>query len=214
MGLSVLLVPAVAWGQGVLAEGFSRLPQDVRVIVMPADVELFEVSAGGVLEPRADWTAAAGARLVEGLRQRLGAVPFDDDGDARIAALARLHTAVSRAISVHHFGGLTLPGKEGRLDWTLGSDAQVLKRRTGADYALFAWVRDSYASDGRKAAIMLGVLFAAVMPGGTQQAHASLVELETGRIVWFNRVSRAAGDLRDPELARESLDALLEGFPR
>jgi hypothetical protein len=183
------------------------------VLLMPADIELFEMSAGGVLEPRADWTALAAAHLARGLRERLGAVAYVEDGDPRVHALVRLHGAVSRAVTVHHFGGVALPGKQGRLDWTLGPQAALLAEKTGAQYALFAWVRDSYASDARKAAIMLGALFAAIMPGGSQRAHASLVELSTGRIVWFNRMARAGGDLRDPRAARETLEALLEGFP-
>lgn len=209
----VSAIPAFALAQPTLAEGFAPLPTGARIVLMPADIELFEISAGGVLEPRADWTARAAHHLAQGLRQRLGAAPFVDDGDEAVMALTRLHSAVSRAVIVHHFGALKLPGKEGRLDWTLGPQAALLKRKTGADYALFAWVRDSYASDGRKAAILLGVLFAALMPGGSQQAHASLVELQTGRIVWFNRLARPGGDLRSPEQARESLDALLAGFP-
>lgn len=211
--VAVLLFARVCWAEAVLAEGVLRLPEGAGVVLMPIDIELFEVSAGGVLEPRADWTAVAGTHLAEGLRERLKAKRFADDGDERVQGLVRLHAAVSRAITVHHFGGLALPGKAGRLDWTLGAGARLLKEKTGADYALFAWVRDSYASGGRKAAIVLGALFAAVMPGGSQQAHASLVELETGRVVWFNRLSRAGGDLRDADAARESLDALLEGFP-
>lgn len=210
---AALLVPTIALGQSALAEGFSRLPSGARVVLMPADIELFEISAGGVLEPRADWTAMAASHVTEGLGRRLRAIAFIDDGDPGVAELGRLHTAVSRAVTVHHFGGITLPGKAGRFDWSLGAAAALLREKTGADYALFTWVRDSYASDARKAAIMVGVLLAAVMPGGSQQAHASLVELATGRIVWFNRVARAGGDLRDPESARESLDALLEGFP-
>jgi hypothetical protein len=39
------------------------------------------------------------------------------------------------------------------------------------------------------------------------------VDLSTGNIVWFNRLARASGDLRDPEKARESAQALLADFP-
>lgn len=211
--VAALLAPGCAAAQPALAEGFTRLPAGTRVVLMPLDMELFELSAGGVLEPRADWTASAAAHLSEGLRQRLGAMAFADDGDERVSSLTRLHTAVSRAVTVHHFGGLKLPGKAGRLDWTLGPQAGLLKQKTGADYALFVRVRDSYASEARKATMLVGVLFAAVMPGGSQQASLSLVELESGRLVWFNRVARPAGDLRSRREAAESLDALLDGFP-
>jgi hypothetical protein len=46
-----------------------------------------------------------------------------------------------------------------------------------------------------------------------QSAYMSLVELKTGRVVWFNRVRRLSGDLREGEAAAETLDALLAGFP-
>ena len=39
------------------------------------------------------------------------------------------------------------------------------------------------------------------------------VDLETGRVLWFNLLSRNTGDLREPEKARETLNALLAGFP-
>src|SRR5688572_11308597 len=139
---AALLVPTIALGQSALAEGFSRLPSGARVVLMPADIELFEISAGGVLEPRADWTAMAATHVTEELGRRLRAIPFVDDGDPGVAALGRLHTAVSRAVTLHHFGGVTLPGKAGRLDWSLGEQAALLKEKTGADYALFTWVRD------------------------------------------------------------------------
>ena len=32
-------------------------------------------------------------------------------------------------------------------------------------------------------------------------------------VLWFNRLARASGDLREEKAASESLDALLFGFP-
>jgi hypothetical protein len=46
-----------------------------------------------------------------------------------------------------------------------------------------------------------------------QTANASLVDLSSGRVVWFNRLMRRSGDLRDPEKAAETVKSLLEGFP-
>jgi hypothetical protein len=213
----VLLAPLTVAAQS-LAEGFSKLPAGASVVLMPADIELFEISAGGVIEPRADWTEVASRHVTEGLRARkvkLGAQvrTFEDENDEAIAAVLRLHRAVSEAVVVHHFGSLKLPAKEGRLDWSLGPDAAPLRLRTGADYALFTWIRDTYASDARKAAMTVGALFGVALIGGRQLAYASLVDLNTGRVVWFNRMRRMSGDLRESEAAQETLDALLAGFP-
>ena len=213
-----LLVALSAGAQTNLAPGFSKLPAGARVLVMPADIELFEISSGGVTEPRADWTELAERHVKAGLTARkakLGAqvTEFSDSGDETVAAVLRLHRAVSEAVVVHHFGSLKLPTKEGRLDWSLGPDAAPLRERTGADYALFTWIRDAYASDARKAAMLVGALFGVPLLGGRQLAYASLVDLRSGQLVWFNRMRRMSGDLRESEAAQETLDALLAGFP-
>ena len=218
LGFLLVLWAGVAAAQPNLAPGFTKLPPNSTIALMPADVELFEISAGGVGEPRADWTAAASKHLMADLRarkQKLGAraTEITGDQDEAVEALNGLHGAVARAIVVHHFGGLKLPTKDGKLDWTLGPDAAKLQVKSGADYTLFTWVRDSYASAERKAMMVVGALLGVGMTGGVQQAYASLVDLRTGQVVWFNRIVRGTGDLREPEPAAETLTALLTGFP-
>jgi hypothetical protein len=213
----VLLGPLGAGAQS-LAEGFSKIPAGASIVLMPADIELFEISTGGVSEPRADWTEIAEGHLKAGLttrKARLGVQfkEFSDEADEAVAAVLRLHRAVSEAVVVHHLGSLKLPTKQGRLDWSLGADAAPLRERTGADYALFTWIRDAYASEARKAAMLVGALFGLPLAGGVQLAYASLVDLRSGQVVWFNRLRRMSGDLRESEAAQETLDALLAGLP-
>ena len=56
-------------------------------------------------------------------------------------------------------------------------------------------------------------LFGVGLVGGAQVGYASLVDLRTGQVLWFNRLARLSGDLREPEKATETLEALLENFP-
>jgi len=49
--------------------------------------------------------------------------------------------------------------------------------------------------------------------GGVQVGYASLVDLRSGQVVWFNQLTRPYGDLRQAEPARETIEALLSGFP-
>ena len=49
--------------------------------------------------------------------------------------------------------------------------------------------------------------------GGFQVGYASLVDLQTGQVLWFNQLQRGFGDLRDAAKAAESVGALLAGFP-
>jgi len=218
LAAALLAWAGAALAQAQLAPGFVKLAPNSTIALMPADVELFEISAGGVSEPRADWTEAASRHIMADLRARkakLGARATEVAGsdDDAVTALNNLHGAVARAIVVHHFGSLKLPTKGGKLDWTLGPGASALRETSGADYALFTWVRDSYASSERKAMIVVGALLGVGMTGGVQQAYASLVDLRTGRVVWFNRIVRGTGDLREAEAAAETLTALLAGFP-
>jgi hypothetical protein len=106
-----------------------------------------------------------------------------------------------------------LPTKNEKLDWTLGAGVEYVRKKTGADYALFTVIRDSYASSDRKAAMVVAALFGVgLAPGGMQFGFCSLVDLRTGQIVWANRVIRATGDLRTAEPAQETIDTMLEGL--
>lgn len=202
-----------------LAPGFTERTAQSRLLLLPADMELFSMSAGGVVEPRQDWTQAAQKNFVAALaaeRKRLGAnvTQLDAAQAEEFNDIIVLHRAVADAIAMHHQSGLMeLATKQDRLDWSLGDAVRPLKERTGADYALFTWMRDSYASPERKAAMVGLALLGAISLGGEQVGYASLVDLNTGRIVWFNRLNRMSGDLREPAPAIETVEALLKGFP-
>jgi hypothetical protein len=203
-----------------LAPGFSHLKADDKLLLMPIDVELFSLSLGGVEEPRADWTEKAQrymAQAIDARRQaaRLQIVEPKPEQVDEFAEQVGLHAAVAQSIALHQFGGSqwALPSKQGRLDWSFGDAMRPLQAASGARYALFLWVRDSYASPERVAAMIALAALGVGIAGGTQIGYASLVDLETGRVLWFNLLARAYGDLREPGPARESIDALLSGFP-
>ena len=46
--------------------------------------------------------------------------------------------------------------------------------------------------------------------GGRQAAFASLVELKTGRIVWFNALASSVGDIRTADGANRMIASLLD----
>ena len=127
--------------------------------------------------------------------------------------LLSLHEAVGRAIMIHHYGVL-LPTKGDTLDWTLGTEASALRNKLHADYGLFIYVRDSYSSGGRIALQILAAVAGASVQGGMQTGFASLVDLRTGKVVWFNRLLRPTGDLRNEGPARETFETLMTGFPK
>jgi len=202
------------------APGFEQRPAASKLVVVPADMELFSISAGGVQEPRADWTEAAQGHFRTALlarRQLLGTnmQELQEREMDEFSQLNALHGAVAEAVFLHHMwaGSLKLPTKNDVLDWSLGDAVAPLRAKTGADYALFFWIRDSYASAERKAAMVAMALLGVGLAGGAQVGYASLVDLKDGRVVWFNHLLRGTGDLREAKPAEETVDALLKGFP-
>jgi hypothetical protein len=190
-----------------------------RIAVIEPDVVLGELTAAGLFEPRADWTQAGKehirsemARYFEGRGVRLAML--DPATEHRDIQLVKLHGVVGRAVLLHLFiQGNELPTKGKALDWTLGSGTQGMRTRLGADYGLFIYVRDSYTTAGR-ALMMLGAAILGVgITGGQQVAFASLVDLNTGNIVWFNLLQSSSGDLRTPDAARKVVAALMKDNP-
>jgi hypothetical protein len=200
-----------------------RIAPNPSIVLMPLDVELSEMTVGGLLEPKAEWTHAAADLLVSGLReekQRRGfrlvelSAAFEPTPaeSELIDQLNRLHGAVGRTLMDERY--ISLPNKRGVFDWSLGPDVRMLRERTGADYALFVFMRDSYASEGRKLAMVAAAAMGVVMWGGAQVGFASLVDLRTGDLVWFNHLARNSGDLRTRDKAGETIKALLTEFPK
>jgi hypothetical protein len=204
--------------------GFRPPEGRYRLLVMRPDVSVGLLTAGGQVEPRADWTTTARTHLLAALEAQQGghggavkvAGDQDDlgiDPDA-LADLEHLHRAVGTAIRVHKYGGLALPTKQGRFDWTLGETAVRFGVATRYDYALFLHAEDSFSSSGPVALQAVSLLGCAVgvcmMPhGGQQAAFASLVDLKTGKVVWFNTLSSSVGDIRTPEGAGKMIEQLL-----
>ncbi len=215
----VATVQALAQEQN-LAPGFAALTKNAKVVVMPTDIELFSISGGGVVEPKADWTEAASRHFKAALaekKRKLGVSTTElSEKDAdELAEVNTLHAAVARSIATHHFGPgfLNLPTKEGKLDWSLGDAVKGIREKTGANYALFSWIRDSYASAERVATMIVMAMLGVGVGGGVQIGYASLVDLNTGQVVWFNRLLRGTGDLREAGPAAETLESLLDKFP-
>jgi hypothetical protein len=200
-------------------------PASTNVLLIEPDIILFELTAGGLEEPRADWTEAAKANVGKKLAQSL-----QKTGDKLIPhqlpvnapakmntqeQILKLHEVVGQTVLIHKYiPYYELPTKQGCFDWGLGECVKSLKQETGADYALFVYLRDSYTSPGRAAFMVAAALLFGVVPqGGMQLGFASLVDLQTGQIVWFNRLVSPVGDLRTPEAAEKAIQELLANNP-
>jgi hypothetical protein len=207
---------------------------DYRLLVMRPDVTVNWLTAGGLPEPRADWTEQARANIINALRaqqaQRGGKAQvlsrrneLQGVSADTVADLERLHSAVGNSIALHKYMGAYLPTKRGKgIEYTLGSDAVEVGRKTGYEYALFLYAQDNIASSGRTALQVLGIAgcaigFCSPSGGSSQMAYASLVDLRTGEVVWFNVLQTGSqlpgvkfGDIRTPQGAAQMVDRLLD----
>lgn len=198
-----------------------------RLLVMQPDIEVGVLTAGGMVEHREDWTAEATRHVTSALvsHQNRRGVPTkvarsqaDTGADpALVADLTELHSMVGTSIKLHKYSTFHLPTKQNKFDWTLGERAVEFGQATKFDYALFLHAQDSFSSGGRVALQIAGALACGfgvcVTPaGGAQIAFASLVDLKTGQVVWFNTLTSGSGDIRTREGADKMVESLLESM--
>lgn len=238
-GLAVALAASVATSACVQTKQYADVqftpPQgDYKLLVLRPDVTVGSLTTGGLVEPRADWIEQARANIIQALRAQQAArggnvkiierrTELPGVSAQELADVERLNYAVDQAIVEHKYLGDYLPTKRGRgLDWTLGQEAVRLGQKSGYDYALFLHAEDQVASTGRIALGVIGLAgcfvgFCAPNVGGaTQLDYASLVDLKTGEVVWFNVVRASSeipgikfGDIRTPQGAAQMVDRLL-----
>jgi hypothetical protein len=237
-GVAVALAASLAFGGCVQTRQYADLQftppsGDYKLLVLRPDVSVGSLSTGGMVEPRADWTDEARASIIAALKtqqaqrggnvtiiERRGQLPGVTEQE--VADVERLNLAVDQSIADAKYLGNSLPTKRRTgLDWTLGSDAVKLGQKTGYDYALFLHAEDEVASGGRIALGVIGLAGCFIgfcAPGGGQQQldYASLVNLRTGEVVWFNVVTAGSevpgikfGDLRTPDGAAQMVERLL-----
>jgi hypothetical protein len=238
-GVALALTASIALSACVSTRQFADVqftpPQgDYKLLVLRPDVTVGSLTTGGMVEPRADWTDQARRNIIAALRaqqaSRGGNLTIIERRNElpgvtaeELAEVERLNAAVDEAIVQHKYLGDYLPTKNRRgLDWTLGQNAVRLGEKTGYDYALFLHAEDQVASTGRVALGVVGLVgcvvgFCAPNIGGAEQLdYASLVDLKTGEVVWFNVVQAGSqvpgikfGELRTPQGAAQMVDRLL-----
>lgn len=190
------------------------------VLLMPPDIRYYLVTAGGVPEPHAEWTEAARRNFSIAVQDFAGSIGTElrvvDGTDMSPVEVqySKLHKAVGTMAMFHHFGATKLPSKGETFDWSLGPGIEELAREYDADYALFVFYRDEQASGGRVAlAILAAAATGAYIGGNSEYGFASLVDLHTGDIVWFNLVGAGSGELRDALGAKMAVDTLFKDMP-
>ena len=191
-----------------------------KILLMPVDIEICELTLAGMCEPSASWTQNSRENIITSFEEILNKrnailkkYNMNEQND-EIIQVIKLHTQIGQEIINNEYGPYELPTKK-EFNWTLGKKVKLLKKKYKSDYAIFIFFRDQYSSTERVIYnIITAVLFPGIIPiGGSQIAFASLVNLNNGEVTWFNGYYRSFGDVRDLENARDTVNKLFEEFP-
>ncbi|MEE9347443.1 MAG: hypothetical protein V3U82_04560 [Robiginitomaculum sp.] len=224
LGLSLaiaLTMSACATNQTRTTTNSFTAAQSSKTLLVKPDVELSVLMASGMREVRANWSQDGEkyltAALVEALKARGSDITVMDPNEGltpRQIQIIKLNDAVVQTSLIHDYQANKLPTKKDKFDRTIGPGAMVLKGSSGADYALMIKSRGAFQSGGKMVMnIAMAALGGPVQTGGTT-LYATLVDLETGDIVWSNLAGAAMGaDMRKPEGAKTIVKSLMKDFP-
>lgn len=194
------------------------------ILLVEPRIQLAMLTAGGVNEPREEWSRDARAHILRHVQSSLvqdqhkyvvGNV--DELMEGRVGQVVRLNESVTQAIIAHEYAGYMgakLATKKDDFQWTVGDGAQLVGEHFSADYALFVSGNGTFASGGRIATALVASAFGVGIPLGQQQIMASLVDLKTGQVVWVNYAIAGPGaDMRDEAGAQSLVKSLLKDVP-
>jgi hypothetical protein len=224
----VFLLTACATGPHALTHASladspeKRLPK--VVVLVPPEIEVREISAGGVTEKFEEWSRTANdlahKSLVKQVTNRnlfqlmeLPQLPPD-----AMSALDE-YTALYDVVAVNAFvvGRSRDPAWShirARPDYTLGPGLARLAELAGAESALFVIGQDYISSSGRQAMVFLGALMGVALPLGPTFMTAGLVDLRTGDLLWFDfDLTVGQRDLRKPADMDAIMETLFKNFP-
>jgi hypothetical protein len=195
-------------------------PVNPSVLILPADVEISLMNAGGNLEPRADWSESASKGLYAALEEFFfekgvmpvsyaGATLADQDVD-----LIRQANINLDAIELAQVRG-TMPGLR---NYALTPDLLKNLEQYDADYAAFVMLRGSQASGGRVVVSLLAAVGGVSVAMGSASYRVALFDMRDGQVAWANFDAEALGELSKPaeasnEAWQKSFVKLFRDFP-
>jgi hypothetical protein len=197
--------------------------EKVRVLLLPTDFAVLQLSASGITETVPEWTTAAEASLNAAARSVLtkGAnfelVTLPQLTDEEQAALKE-HVALYKltAFTASQMLGLGGAWKDKRthFDYTLGEGLDFLARKSGADAALCIAGAQVKSSGGRVAMFLLLAAAGVAIPLGGAEVTAGIIDLKSGDVTWLDATMGVKGDVREADGAGKTLDALIGKYPK
>lgn len=196
-----------------------------KVMVLPVNIEVVEVSAGGVEEKVPDWSKEASQSVLKAvlatIRKQQGMKEMAAPHFSGEAAAANIdeHLALYKLV-VNTASQLGWKHKIKRFDYSIGPGLREMADRAGVDAAILVYGRDYVSTAGRKARAVAGNIpivniFTGPAPElGHSFVHVGVVDLRTGDLLWMNSDFRkGTNNLRDPADASKMVDAVFDWYP-
>lgn len=193
-----------------------------KVLLLPVDIVIKEVTAGGVSEEVPDWSKQGSANVSDALAKyfrsertkkiQLVQMPKLAGRDTEnVTQHLALYRRVAGAVVDTTYGQVPpWPHKVQKFDYTLGGGLKALAARTGADSAIIIVGEDRVSTAGRK----IAAFFLDSVSYGHSFLSAGIVNLKTGNILWFNYAFQyKSTDLRQPTDALALVERLFEDYP-
>jgi hypothetical protein len=195
-----------------------------KVVVLPIDIKVVEVTAGGVEETVPDWSKEASQSVFKAVSAAIAKQPGMKEiaapqFSAASAANVDEHIALYKLV-VNTAARIPWQHKARRFDYGIGSGLRAMAEQTGADAAIMVYGRDYASTTGRKARAVVGhVPIVNIFTGPAPQLGHSfirvgVVDLRTGDLLWMNSQYREGStNLRDPNDAAKMVNAVFDWYP-
>lgn len=210
------------WVHYRLLNNTATLPK--KVLVMPASITMYEVTAGGVKEEVPDWSAEASNNVLKAVSAALA-----KSGGTQEITMPRL-SATDRALVDEHMAlyklvvntapNSGLKHKVRRFDYGIGPGLAAVLGKTGADVVVMVYGRDYASTAGRKTKAVLGKIpIVNIFTGGEVQlghsfVHIGVIDLKTGDLLWMNSEYReGASNLREYDDVEDLIAEIFKWYP-
>ncbi len=221
----ILVACAVPRNDRINPQYQETLSSTKSVTVVPLSADVYQITAGGVVEKMDEWSALARRNVMTAVSGELSAKPmilikpFEEslltqDQKSNLEQTKALFEAVNYSIIVHTYGPPVhrFQDKFQNLGYSLGAEVQELVQDT--DTLLVVSCSDQISTAGRKALFVAATLLGAVPNYGVTTICMALVDAHTGEILWYNfHGSRGDQDLRDPIKTTAVVKKLFHDFP-
>ncbi len=203
----------------------ARAEKIKKISLLSPEIEISEVSAGGMKELRDDWCLAGTQNVVKALSENLKqkgvsvqVLKARKRQQKEIEEINALYRAVTYSIVTHTYwigqNPNIFPERVTNFDYSVGSVENLLKKEK-ADGMLIVYGVDEISTTGRKALRAIKAInpFDQAERAGMTSLVIALTDAK-GDILWFRTMTNAGGyDLRKDKSANKFVRILLDDFP-